>query len=155
MTGRSCGGSQDRPALTSHERAAAHSITSSARASSVAGTSRPSAFAVLRLCECLALILVAALTVPYGNEPAVPTALPWVYTRCRRAVSEFLTHASRDVCGFRASSYRRHSHRQHSECKNQAKGGICFEPSIEFALIFRRRALILPRGAFRHDTPPL
>src|SRR5262249_688026 len=108
MTGRSCGGSQDRPALTSHERAAVHSITSSARASSVAGTSRPSAFAVLRLCECLALILVAALTVPYGNEPPVPTALPSLYTPCPpsglwvppaapRAVSGSLPPASRDV----------------------------------------------------------
>ena len=31
MTGRSCGGSQDRPTLTSHERATAQSITSSER----------------------------------------------------------------------------------------------------------------------------
>jgi hypothetical protein len=31
MTGRSCGVSQDRPTLTSHERATAQSITSSER----------------------------------------------------------------------------------------------------------------------------
>jgi len=47
MTGRSCGGSQDHSTLTSHERAAAHSITSSA--STVGRISRPSALAVLRL----------------------------------------------------------------------------------------------------------
>ena len=35
MTGRSCGVSQHHPTLTSHERAAAHSITPSARASTV------------------------------------------------------------------------------------------------------------------------
>src|SRR5262245_26819027 len=38
-----------RPAEKRDELAALHSITSSARASSVGGTSRPSAFAVLRL----------------------------------------------------------------------------------------------------------
>src|SRR5262245_60774705 len=38
-----------RPAEERDERAALHSITSSARASSLAGTSRPSALAVLRL----------------------------------------------------------------------------------------------------------
>ena len=47
MTGRSCGGSQDHSTLTSHERAAAHSITS--WAITVGRISRPSALAVLRL----------------------------------------------------------------------------------------------------------
>jgi hypothetical protein len=41
----------------------------------------------------------------------------------------------------------RQSHRQHSDAEECAKDGICFQPSVEFALTFRRQRLIFPPGA--------
>src|SRR5262245_10230739 len=67
-----------------HERAALHhSITSSARASSVAGTSRSSALAVLRLITNSNL--VGSCT---GSSPAVaPRKMRSIYTAARRSRS--------------------------------------------------------------------